>query len=169
MNTQKSPRDFDALVKLLETSLLPVVRQDEEWLHASGHFSDVEVLSLRHAETVHALGIACRPVWASDELERLTFTAALIEFERLSGRIDVQWSQVFNTRTGSGYTKRECGGFHGPLMTDADITRFKGEWFRLAGLFRRVARRGKPSTYLLRRLRGAPADQYGWKQDAMST
>jgi hypothetical protein len=150
--------DFDSLVRSCEARLLPVVQQDVQWLRGSGKFSEVEVRSLRHAESIHAIGIACRPVWASKELERLTFAASLSAFERLSGRIDVQWSQVFDTRTGSGYVKRECGGYQGQLTTDADVARFEQEWERLARLFRRVARCGKPSIYLLRRLRGAPAD-----------
>ena len=162
----RQPMELDSLVTRLEARLLPVVQQDVQWLRSSGHFSDVEVLSFRHAESIHAIGIACRPVWASKDLERLTLAATLSAFERLSGRIDVQWSHVFNTRTGSGYMKRECGGYHGQLVTDADLRRFEREWHRLVRLFRRVARRGKPSMYLLRRLRGAPADWYGVGQDS---
>jgi hypothetical protein len=157
--------NFDSLVTRLERSLLPVVQKEEVRLRTSGRFSEVQVVSLRHADAIHAMGIACRPVWASEELERLGLTVTLMGFEGLSGRIDVQWSQVFVPRTGSGYLKRETGGFHSKLMSEAAIVRFEKEWLRLFDLFLRVAARGKPSVYLLRRLRGAPADQHGWKEE----
>lgn len=157
--------NFDSLVTRLELSLLSVVRKEEAWLRASGKFSEVQVASIRHADVIHAMGIACRPVWAAEELERLGLMATLTGITELSGRIDVQWTQVFVPRTGSGYVKRETGGFHSKLMSEAAIVRFEKEWLRLFDLFQRVAARGKPSAYLLRRLRGAPADQHGWKEE----
>jgi hypothetical protein len=51
-------------------------------------------------------------------------------------------------------------------MSEAAIVRFEKEWLRMCDLFLRVAARGKPSAYLLRRLRGAPEDQHGWKEEA---
>jgi hypothetical protein len=63
--------DFDSLVARLELSLLPVVRAKEEHLRTSGKFTSVEVVSLRHADSIHALGIVCRPTWALIDLERL--------------------------------------------------------------------------------------------------
>lgn len=158
--------DFDSLVTRLERSLLPVVRKEEDRLHALGKFSEIQVVSLRHADSIQAMGIACRPLWASDRLERLGFTATLMGFEGLSGRIDVQWSQVFVRSTGSGYLKRETGGFHCKLQSEAAIVRFEQEWLRLSDLFLRAAARGRPTAYWLRRLRGAPRDQRGWKDEA---
>ena len=158
--------DFDSLVARLELSLLPVLRKEEAALRVPGRFSDVRVASLRHADSLHAMGIACRPIWASEELERLGFGTTLMGFDGLSGRIDVQWSQVFAPSTGSGYLKKEAGGYYSKLMSEAAIMRFEKEWLRLFGLFLRVAARGKPSMYLLRRLRGAPPDQRGWKEEA---
>jgi len=102
---------------------------------------------------------------ASEELERFGLIATLTGITDLSGRIDVQWSQVFVRRTGSGYLKKETGGFHSKLVAEAAIVRFEREWSRMADLFLRVAVRGKPSPYFLRRLRGAPADQHGWKEE----
>lgn len=156
--------NFDSLVTRLEVSLLSVVRKEEGRLRASGRFSEVEVVSLRHADAFHAIGIACRPVWASEDLERLGLTAALMGFEGLSGRIDVQWSQVFVPRTGSGYLKKETGGFHSKLTSEPEIVRFEKEWLRMFELFSRAASQGKPSAYFLRRLRGAPADLHGIKE-----
>jgi hypothetical protein len=162
----RSPEmNFDSLVIRLELSLLPVVRREEARLRACGKFSEVQVASIRHGDAIHAMGIACRPVWASEELERLGLTVTLMGFEGLSGRIDVQWSQVFTPRTGSGYLKKETGGFHSKLMTESAIERFEKEWLRLSDLFLQVAERGRPSPYLIRRLRGAPADQRGWKEE----
>jgi hypothetical protein len=86
--------NFDSLVTRVELSLLPIVRKEKARLRTSGRYSEVEIVSLRHADAIHAIVIACRPVWASEELERLSLTAALMGFEGLSGRIDVQWSQV---------------------------------------------------------------------------
>jgi len=156
--------NFDSLVTRLELSLLPVVRKEEARLRSSGRFPDVRVASLRHADVVHAMGIACRPVWASGESEHLGFFATLMGLHDLSGRMDVQWSQVFVPRTGSGYLKRETRGFQSKLTSEAAIERFEKEWLHMFDLFLRAASRGKPSLYLLRRLRGAPADQYGWKE-----
>jgi hypothetical protein len=153
---------FDSLISRLELSLLPVVRKEENRLRTSGNFVEVQTISLRQASAIHAMGIACRPVWASEELERLSLTATLMGFEGMSGRIDVQWSQVFLPHTGSGYMKRETSGFHSKLMSEAAVVRFEKKWMRMFDLFSRVATRGKPSAYLLRRLRGAPADQRGW-------
>ena len=162
----RSPEmNFDSLVTRLELSLLPFVRKEEVRLRSSGRFSEVQVVSLRHADAIHAIGVACRPMWASEDLERLGLTAALIGFEGLSGRIDVQWSQVFTPRTGSGYLKKETGGFHSKLTSETEIVRFEKEWLRMFDLFLRVAARGKPSAYLLRRLRGAPADLRGRKEE----
>jgi hypothetical protein len=157
--------NFDSLVTRLELSLLPVVRKEEARLRTSGRYSEVEVVSLRHADAIHAIGIACRPVWASEDLERLGLTAALTGFEDLAGRIDVQWSQVFVPSTGSGYLKKETGGFHGGLTSETEIMRFEKEWLPMFDLFLRVATRGKPSPYLIRRLRGAPADLHGQKEE----
>jgi hypothetical protein len=149
----------------LELSLLPVVRKEEVRLRASSKFSEVQVASIRHGDVIHAMGIACRPIWASEELERLGLMATLTGITDLSGRIDVQWSQVFVRSTGSGYLKKESGGFHSKLVDEAAIVRFEREWLSMVDLFLRVAARGKPSPYLLRRLRGAPADQHGWKEE----
>jgi hypothetical protein len=157
--------NFDSLVTRLELSLLPVVRKEEDRLRASGKFSEVEVASIRHGDVIHAMGIACRPIWASEELERLGLMATLTGITDLSGRIDVQWSQVFVRSTGSGYLKKESGGFHSKLVDEAAIVRFEREWLSMVDLFLRVADRGKPSPYVLRRLRGAPADQHGWKEE----
>jgi hypothetical protein len=154
---------FEPLVAHFEKSLLPLLRAEEPRLRSSGRFTSVEVVSVRHAEAIHAMGIACRPTWASIDLERLVFSVTLIGMTGLSGRIDVQWSQSFNTRIGTGYLKRETGGFQSKLETEAQIARFEKKWHRLFGLFLRVASRGKPSIRLLRHLRGAPKDQYGWK------
>jgi hypothetical protein len=162
----RSPEmNFDSLVTRLELSLLPVVRKDEDRLRRSGRFSEVQVVSLRHADGIHAIGIACRPLWASEDLERFGLTAALLGFESLSGRIDVQWSQVFVPLTGSGYLKKETGGFHSKLASEPEIVRFEKEWLHMFGLFSRVAARGKPSAYFFRRLRGAPADLHGRKEE----
>ena len=141
--------NFDSLVTRLELSLLPVIRKEEDRLRTLGRFSEIEVVSLRHADAIHAIGIACRPVWASEDLERLGLTAVLTGFESLSGRIDVQWSQVFTPSTGSGYLKKETGGFHGGLASEAEIVRFEKEWLRMFDLFLRVAARGKPSPYFI--------------------
>lgn len=154
--------NFDCLVARLELSLLPRVRNEDAQLRASGKFSEVQVVSLCHDDSIHVMGIRCRPVWASEELEHLTLVAILMGFGgRRSGRIDVEWSQVFVPRTGSGYAKKESRGFHDELESEADILRFEQEWQRAVDLFLRVAARGKPSPYLLRRLRGAPADRHG--------
>ncbi len=161
--------NFDSLVTRFELSLLPVVRNEETRLRTSGKFSEVQVASIRHGDSIHAMGIACRPVWASEELERLGLTATLMGFEDLSGRIEVQWSQVFTPRTGSGYLKKETGGVHSKLMSEVAIVCFEKEWLRMFDLFLRAAARGKPSAYLLRRFRGAPADQRGWKEEANQT
>ena len=101
-----------------------------------------------------------------EALERLGLTATILGIDGLSGRIDVQWSQVFDTRTGSGYVKKETGGFQGQLTSEAAIARFEKQWLRMFGLFRRVSTRGKPSAYFFRRLRGAPPDWHGWKGEA---
>ncbi len=154
--------NFDSLVNRMELNLLPVVRKEQARISTSGLFIDVQIVSLRHADFLHALGIACRPVWASEELERLSLQATLMGFESMSGRIDVQWSQVFLPSTGSGYVKRETSGFHSKLISEDAVVRFEKEWLRMFDLFSQVAARGKPSAYLLRRLRGAPADQRGW-------
>ena len=157
--------DFDSLVSRLELSLLSAVRKEEAQLRASGRFSLVEVVSHRHVDVVHAMGIACRPVWAPEELDRLSLIAGLTKFEDSLGRIDVQWSQVFTPSTGSGYLKKETGGFHSKLTSEAEIARFEKEWLRLLGVFLQVAARGKPSPYLLRRFRGAPRDLHGFKEE----
>lgn len=157
--------NFNSLVTRLELSLLPIVRKEEDRLRASGKFSEVQVASIRHGDIIHAMGIACRPIWASEELERLGLMATLTSITEPAGRIDVQWSQVFVRSTGSGYVKKETGGFHTKLTAEVAIVRFEKEWVRLVDLFLRVAARGKPSPYLLRRLRGAPADQHGWKEE----
>jgi hypothetical protein len=158
--------NFDSLVARLELSLLPPVRKEEAQLRASGKFSEVQMVSLRHADSIHAMGIRCRPVWAPEELEHLTLVALLMGFgSHRSGRIDVEWSQVFVPRTGSGYTKKESRGFHDKLESEAAIVRLEQEWRRMLALFLQVAARGKPSPYLLRRLRGAPADRLGGKEE----
>jgi hypothetical protein len=159
--------NFDSLVTRLELSLLPIVRKEEARLRTSGRYSEVEIVSLRHADAIHAIGIACRPVWASEELERLSFTAALMGFEGLSGRIDVQWSQVFTPSTGSGYLKKETGGFQSDLNSESEIARFEEKWSRLLNLFRKVAMRGRPSSRFIRRFRGAPPDLKGFKEEAI--
>ncbi|MCX6951460.1 MAG: hypothetical protein NTV51_04635 [Verrucomicrobia bacterium] len=160
--------NFNSLVTRLELNLLPVVRAEEARLRASGKFTSVEVFSLRHAEFVHALGIACRPTWAAIDLERLSFGAVLNEMSGLSGRIDVQWSQSFTPRTGTGYVKRETDGFHSNLTTEVELARFEARWRRPARRFVHVAERGRPSPWLVRWLRGAPHDLYGGKDDATS-
>lgn len=113
------------------------------------------------------MGIACRPVWATEELDRLSIVVTLLGLKSLSGRIDVQWSQTFIPRLGSGYIKKENGGFHSKLISEEAIVRFENEWQRMFGLFLRLAARGRPSPYLLRRFRGAPADVHGSKEERL--
>ncbi len=154
---------LDSLVARFEESLLPIVRAQEVRLRTSGRFTKVDVFSMRHADTVHAMGIACRPLWALTEFERLGFSVTLLGFNGLSGRIDIQWSQDFSAVTGTGYLKKETKGFHSRFESDAQISEFEAQWNRFARLFVRVAAKGKPSMRLTRRLRGAPWDLHGWK------
>lgn len=158
--------DFDSLVSRLELSLLPMARTEEARLRTSALFSEPETVSLRHADAFHAMGITCRPIWSTDELERLSLTTVLTELNGLSGRIDIQWSQAFSTRTHSGYRKNETCGFHSKLTSEFAIARFEKEWRRMLALFSRITNQGKPSPYWLRRLRGAPADVYGCNREA---
>lgn len=153
--------NFDALVNRLEVTLLPLVRQEESRLCASGKFTEVGIFSLRHAEAFHALGISGRPRWASQALDRFALCALLTGYGGLSGRIDVGWSQTFTLHTGSGYVKKETKGFHHKLNTEAALVRFEQEWARLFQLFSQVAERGTPSSALVRWWRGAPADLLG--------
>ena len=67
--------DFESIVARFEKRLLPLLRAEEAGLRSSGRFKSVEVASMRHAEPIHAMGIACRPTWASIDSERLGFLA----------------------------------------------------------------------------------------------
>lgn len=160
--------NFDLLVTSFEESLLPTVRNQEIALRSSGLYTKVKVASMRHADVIHAMGITCRPMWAKDDLEYLSFVVTLNNISEFGGRIDVQWSQCFSTRTGSGYLKKEASGFHSRLGSEEQIAEFERQWFRYSRLFMRVALKGGPSMKLFRRLRGAPRDQYGWKDAALT-
>lgn len=160
--------NFDLLVTSFEERLLPTVRNKENAIQSSGLYTKVKVASMRHADVIHAMGITCRPIWASDDLEHLSFVVTLNNISGFGGRIDVQWSQCFDTRSGSGYLKKEASGFHSKLESEEQIAKFERQWFRYLKLFMRVALKGRPSMKLLRRLRGAPRDLHGWKDAALT-
>lgn len=154
--------NFDSLIARFELRLLARVRPFETELRASQRYAEVHVVSIRHADIIHAMGITCVPKWASTNSERLGLIATFNVVTGLAGRIDVQWSQSFDTRTGSGYTKKETKRFYSELGSQKQLNEFEESWHRHARLFVRVARRGHPSAYWLRWLHGAPRDQHGW-------
>lgn len=90
----ESRQSFDALVNRLEDSLLPIARQAEDEIRGSGLFSQVQMVSIRHADVVHAMGVNCRPVWATENSDRLGIIAGLWGLHDLSGNINIQWSQI---------------------------------------------------------------------------
>ncbi|EDY81022.1 hypothetical protein VDG1235_639 [Verrucomicrobiia bacterium DG1235] len=161
--------DYDSLIDRLEKILLPVVEEDLDELVRSGLYSKVKVDSLRHAEKIHALGIGCTPVWATKENDRLTFFATIMGMKRNSGRFDITWSQTFIPSRGTGYTKKEFSGFLSDLDNEESILDFEKEWKRKNELFMKVALKGKPSPYFLRRLKGAPRDVKGVKEEVNQT
>lgn len=167
--------DFDTLVARLEASLLPVVRKQEDRLRASGKYKSVEIISIRHGDgihgNIHAMGIACDPIWATIDLERLAFCATLttISGSPIVGRMDIQWSQIFIPRIGSGYLKKETRGFYKNLVTESEIIRFEKRWIRMSSLFIYVANRAQPSARWIRWLRGAPRDWHGIKENTSET
>jgi hypothetical protein len=145
---------FDSLVSRLEADLMPVLAEKQARLERSAAFTEVQVASIRHADCLHVIGIACRPVWTTQNLERLAFCVILHSVSDLAGRVDVQWTRSFVPR----YLKKEARGFSSHLNSNAAIVRFQGRWLRLGRIFDSVAEQGTPSPYWRRLLRGAPRD-----------
>ena len=156
---------FDVLVTQFEERLLPSLRQEEALARACGHYIEVEVVSLRHADVVHSIGIRCHPKWASGKLESLSFGVTLTGVECLAASAQIQWSDCFDTRIGSGYQKRETRPVYLRITNEDDIASFVDNWNELVKRFAKIARRGKPSSRLLRWWRGAPPDRFGRKAE----
>lgn len=161
---------FDSIVLRLEENLLPSLQREEESLHALGLYKEIEVVSLRHADTVHAIGIRCHPKWAARDLEYLSFIVAVtIPQKTVVVRTDIHWADSFDFRIGSGYLKKEVAPFATSISAEGGIVRFVGHWKVMSHRFRNVACRGRPSSRFVRWMRGAPRDVHGRKTEPNQT
>lgn len=150
--------DFDRLVSRMETELLPKLEQRAKLLCADPHYSEVRVASLRHAEILHAIGIACVPIWSNDRSEYLSLCAKFSKLEVLRVRIDVSWGQSFRSGTSQGYVKKEDRGRVRRIETESDVEALLEDWLALETRFDKLAVRGRPSARIMRTFRGAPRD-----------
>jgi hypothetical protein len=150
--------DLDVVVARMEAELLPRLEVCAHALRSGSLYSEVRVASIRHAEMLHAIGIACVPKWSSDRSEYLSLCAKIAQHEELVVRIDVSWGQSFRGGTSQGYVKKEDRGRVRRIKAERDIEAVFEDWGALEERFEKVATRGKPTSRLIRFLRGAPRD-----------
>ncbi len=157
--------NFELLVTTLEERLQSLLKSKEVIVLESGLYREVEMVSLRHVDVFHVIGMRCHPNWAKGNMEFLSITCAISGMHDLRANLKVQWSDTFFPSTGAGYVKEERRPVGVKITCDADIAVFEKKFREALWIFENVARRGKPRHWFIRRLSGAPRDIKGLKED----
>ena len=150
--------DFDKLVLQLEKAMLPGLEERARELRLRSLYSEVRVNSIRHADILHAISIACVPIWSADSSQWLSLCAKIAKHDKLIVRTDVSWGQIFRPGTSKGYVKKEDRGAVREVRDVNDLESISRDWTRLCSRFDKVSIRGRPSSRMVRFLHGAPRD-----------
>jgi len=114
--------EFEPLIKGMEKVMLPELQPRFDTLSCDSRFADVRVASMRHADALHTIGLACHPIASLSPHDSYSIVVNIIAHSGLMMRGFVTWSQPYvsvpvNTayevvsspayRNLSGYTIRE--------------------------------------------------------------
>ena len=150
--------NIDDLVAELEAGLKPKLDAAAGLLRTGGNFAEVETVSLRHADRLHAIGIRCRPIWGSGRRDDLSYVAVVTHLSGgLAVILNLGWGGPVSAGKASGYLTMECRSNRYEFTPSSGMDGFVREWTRMFRLFKSVARRGRPSPPWVRWLRGAPS------------
>jgi hypothetical protein len=114
--------EFEPLIKEMERVMMPELQRRYEALTSDSRFEEVRVVSMRHAEVVHTIGLTCHPIASSSPHDTYSISINIIAHRGLMMRGFVTWSQPYLSvadkkaqegvvaptyRNLSGYTIRE--------------------------------------------------------------
>lgn len=139
------------VVSVLEAALLPELERRRTHLAQDPQYSDVQVVSLRHAEAIHTIGLKCHPISAPNVEDCYGLHVSIIGLSGMSLRGFVVWHQMFVADRLPGYTIHEA--MTRPCQLDSH-GRCDDFLAMLPGLFRsfeRGLKRGRPPSALRQR------------------
>jgi hypothetical protein len=139
---------MDQIVTTLESVLLPELKRRRAHLAEDLRYTDAKIVSLRHADVVHTIGLTCHPVSSATEEESYSVSVNIIGISGISLRGFVAWDQPFLLNRLPGYTICEAMTPYFRLESDDRIAGFLALLPALFKGFERGLRRGCPPSTL---------------------
>jgi hypothetical protein len=138
----------DRIVSNLETVLLPDLEQRRARLAEDMRFTEPSVVSLRHADVIHTIGLTCHPVNAGSAEDSYSVQVNIIGLSGISLRGFVGWHQPFLIDRLPGYTIWEAMTPSCRLGSEEHLEEFLAHLPALWRGFERGLRRGRPPSIL---------------------
>ena len=139
---------MDMTVSALEVELLPKFRRRRARLSEDPRFSEAKVVSIRHADVVHTIGLTCHPVAALTPEEDYSLYVNIIGASGISLRGFVLWSQPFIVDRLAGYATYEAMTRPYRLESVVGLDEFLEYLPPLFNAFERGIQRGRPPSRL---------------------
>ena len=98
----------DPIIRALEVVLLPELERRRVLLSEDARFDETKVVSLRHADVVHTIGLTCHPVSAATAEESYSVHVNIIGLSGIGLRGFACWDQPFIIDRLPGYTIYEA-------------------------------------------------------------
>ncbi|HWW02600.1 MAG TPA: hypothetical protein VNZ64_23075 [Candidatus Acidoferrum sp.] len=108
--------DFEVLIKEMESVMMPELQRRADALRDDKRFTDVRVVSRRHAQVIHTIGLSCHPVAALSSSDQYSIGINIMGHGGLSMRGFVTWSEPYQsapvkTAAGKVSGRRNLGGY----------------------------------------------------------
>ena len=139
---------MDHIVSALEVALLPELERRRVMISEDARFTETKVVSLRHAEVVHTIGLTCHPVSAATAEESYSVHVNIIGVSGISLRGFACWDQPFIIDRLPGYTIYETMTRPFRLESVNRLDEFLAFLPALFSGFDRGIRRGRPPSAL---------------------
>jgi hypothetical protein len=138
----------DMTVSALEVELFPTLERLRARLCEDPRFSEAKVVSIRHVDVLHTIGLTCRPVTALTPEEDYSLYVNIIGTSGISLRGFVCWSQPFIVDRLAGYTIYEAMTRPYRLESVVGLDEFLEYLPPLFNAFERGIQRGRPPSRL---------------------
>lgn len=139
---------MDPIVCALEVALLPELERRRVLLSEDARFAETKVVSLRHADLVHTIGLRCHPVSAATAEESYSVYVNIFGVSGIGLRGFACWDQPFIIDRLPGYTIYEAMTRPFRLESVNRLDEFLALLPALFGGFERGIRRGRPPSSL---------------------
>lgn len=139
---------MDRLVSNLEAVLMPELERRRSCLADDMRFTEARIVSLRHADVIHTIGLTCHPVSAATEEDSYCVHVNIIGISGISVRGFVGWYQPFILDRLLGHTIYKAMTIPYRLASAEQLDPFLALMPALLQGFERGLRRGHPPSTL---------------------